>query len=73
MIVVLAKGSEKIDLGNGIVIPLEQCQDSDLECVKIQLQRQKVIQNKGKAYKLVSRKVDEIWDTVEDDRLDIND
>ena len=70
---VLAKGSRKIDLGNGIVIPLEECQDSDLECVKIQLQRQKDIHEKEKAYKLVSRKVNEVWDAVEGDRLDMND
>ena len=57
---VLAKDSGKIDLGNGIVIPLEECQDSDLECVKIQLQRQKDIHEKEKAYKVVSRKVNEV-------------
>ncbi len=36
----LEKAYRKIDLGNGIVTPLEACQDLHLECIKVQLQLQ---------------------------------
>ena len=61
-----------IDLG-GINVPLETCAESDLECIRLQIQSWKDSTVKERAYKVVVRQVNELWDAKVSDEIDIND
>ena len=56
-----------------MTIPLEVCEESELECIKIQLANWKEKGHKEIAYKLMVKQVNELWNAVEQDEVDIND
>jgi hypothetical protein len=69
--IVLEKGKGSINLG-GVDIPLETCEDADLECIKVHLGEGKNKQGNERLYKVVEREVNELWDKVNKDEMDIN-
>ena len=71
--IILGKGRGMIKFAEGLEIPLEQCDDSDLECIKIEIKKHKEGVVRERTYKVVTRKVNELWSAVEEDLLDVND
>ena len=63
----LGKGSGKITFENGVVVPLVLCDDSELECIKVQLKVRKETEKKDRMYKIVTRKVNELWNASAED------
>jgi hypothetical protein len=71
--ITLGKGRGMIKFAEGLEVPLEQCDDSDLECIKIEIKKHEEGVVKERMYKVVTRKVNELWNAVEEDLLDVND
>jgi hypothetical protein len=71
--IMLGKGGGKITFGNGVIVPLVLCEDSELECIKVQLKVRKETEKKDTMYKVVTRKVNDLWNATAEDELDIND